>query len=423
MTRKSIQVPLNHPTDLATVTHAISQESSAASSDSEANHNNNRHMKRSRDEEEITETSSQRSIKSARNETTSLGAVVSLALQEPGCGPAHYILGLSAWLETVSEKEKASEVAMEEVLQRCERQRATITSMQGEKESLDGRIYELQDQRDTSSGAAERATVKIGELEAECVQFKLESQAYKEQMDTLRVQLEEAVEKGRKATETETLLEDERKAGRLVIADLDSRVAEIPELRRQYEAAVKNADESRKQRNETQNTLNTSQAENERLVNVIETMTADYEVAGIELDEYRTGSKKSKAVSAELDKTKAELATLQIDNQRVAADNARLLRENGSMDEVNAKSTINQQLANDRLEQRQEMETELSHVKEERGNYEKKAKKADRKAEEIKKNWNIAKAELRDVHKMNRELKDGLKKHANCPRANVAKKE
>jgi len=136
---------------------------------------------------------------------------------------------------------------MEGVLQRCERQRVTITSMQDEKKSLEGRIYELQDQRDDTIGVVETAEAKVKELEAECYQLKSDSRAYKEEMDTLRGQSEEGVEKCRQAAEAVIQLEGGRDADRLAIADLKSQVGETTELRRQHEAAIKNADESRKQ--------------------------------------------------------------------------------------------------------------------------------------------------------------------------------
>ena len=207
------------------------------------------------------------------------------------------------------------------------------------------------------------------------------------------------------------------------IVGLESQVGEISELRRQREAPFKNADAARKQRNESQDTLITSQAENERLANTIETMTAEHEIAVLELDEYRTGFEKSRAVSVELNTVQAELNTPHTNYQRVAADNARLLLENGSIEEIKEKSRINQRLADDRLEERQEQETELRRAKVERKESKERAKKADEKAEEIKKNWHIAKNELLDVHRSNRELKFELKKHANCSGRDVVKNE
>jgi len=93
------------------------------------------------------------------------------------------------------------------------------------------------------------------------------------------------------------------------------------------------------------------------------------------------------------------------------------------MEEVKEKSQINQQLADDRLEERQEMEIELCQVRSEGRESESRAKKADGKAEEIRKNWNIAKNELLAVHKSNRKLKVELKKHANCPGGEIVKRE
>ena len=153
------------------------------------------------------------------------------------------------------------------------------------------------------------------------------------------------------------------------------------------------------------------------------TITTEYETATIELDDYKTGFKKSQAVSVELHTVQAELTALQTDYERVVADNARLLRESGSMDEVKEKSGINQRLADDRLEERQKMEVELRQAKSEGKESEERAKKADGKAEEIKKNWHIAKNELLDVHRRNRKLKVELKKHANCPGGNIVKRE
>ena len=400
------------------------QRSNPATPHSNISQTDNGHMKRSRDETETTETSSEKSPKFTRiDTTTSLANIASLALQEAGCGPAHYILGLSAWLETVSEKGKESEVAMKEVLQRCERQRATITYMQDEKKSLEGRIYEFQDQRDTTIGVLETAEAKVRELEADCIQLKSDSQAYKEEMDTLRGQSEEGVEKVRQAGEAVIRLEDEREADRLAIADLESQVGEIPGLRRQHEAAIKNADESRKKRNELQENLTSAHARDVQLSEQLTTITTEYETSTIELDEYRTGFKESQAVSVELHTAQAELTALQTDYHRVAADNAHLLLENGSMEEIKAKSRINQRLADDRLEERHEKEVELRQAKAEGKESEERAKKADGKAEEIKKNWHIAKNELLDVHRRNGKLKVELKKHASCPGGNIVKRE
>ena len=421
---ESIQPSPDHHIDASINTNEGSQKSNPTIPHFDASQTNNGHTKRSRDDTETTETSSEKSPKSTRIDTTTpLANITSLASQEAGCGPAHYILGLSAWLETVSEKEKASEVAMEDILQRCERQRVTITSMQDEKKSLEGKIYELQDQRDDTIGVVETAQAKVRELEAECIQLKSDRQVYKEEMDTLRGQSKEGVEKGRQAADAVIRLEDGRDADRLVIADLKSQVGETTELRRQHEAAIKNADKSRKQRNECQDTLTTAQAENAQLTEQLTTITTEYETATIELDEYRTGFKKSQAVSAELINTKADLTILQRDYQQLLADNARLLRETGCMEEVKEKSKINQQLADDRLEERQEMEIELCQVRSEGRESESRAKKADGKAEEIRKNWNIAKNELLAVHKSNRKLKVELKKHANCSGGEIVKRE
>jgi chromosome segregation ATPase len=417
------QSPYDHPLDVDAITDAMSRSSSATSSNFDANQRNTGHIKRSRDDAETTETASGRFTKAARVEVTDNANIANLARHEPGLGLAHHILGLLAWLETVPEKEKASEVAMKDVLERCERQRATIKSMQIKEASLEEIFCKLQGQRDTTDRVAVDTTAKVRELEAECIQLISDTEAYKEEMDTLRGQLEQGVEKVRQAGEAVIRLEDKREADRLAIADLESQVGEISELRRQHEAASKNADESRKQRNELQITLTTSKAENVRLSEQLTTSTTEYDTATIELDEYRAGFKKLQAVSAELDTTKADLAILRSEYQRVAADNARLLHENGSMEEIKAKSRINQRLADDRLEERQEKEAELRQAKAESKQLEERAKKADGKTEEIRKNWHNAKNELLDLHRRNKKLKVELKKHANCPGGDMVKQE
>jgi hypothetical protein len=233
-TRMSIRSPYNQTLDVGAITDAIFQNPSAAKSNCDPNQRNNGHMKRPRDEAETTETASGRFTKSARVKVTDIANITNLAQHEPGLGLANHILGLSAWLETVSEKEKASEVAMKDVLQRCERQRATITSMQIKEASLEEKFCKLQGQRDTAVRGAVETTAKVRELEAECVQLKSDSQAYKEAMENLRAQLEQEVEKGREVMDVASRSEGERKADQLAIADLASQVGEIPELRRQH---------------------------------------------------------------------------------------------------------------------------------------------------------------------------------------------
>jgi uncharacterized coiled-coil DUF342 family protein len=421
MTHMSTQPPYNQALDVDAITDAILQNTSAPNSNSHANQRNNGHMKRSRYEAETTEDASGRFTKAARVEVRDNANIANLAQHEPGLGLAHHILGLSAWLKTVPEKkEKASEVAMKDVLERCERQRGTITSMQIREASLEEIFCKLQGQRDTTVRVAVDTTAKVRELEAECIQLISDTEAYKEEMENFRAQVEQ---KGREVMDVASRSDGERKADQLAIADLASQVGEIPELRRQHEAAIKNADESRKQRNELHEKLTSAQAKNVQLSEQLTTSTTEYETSTIELDEYRTGFKKSQAVSVELHTVQAELTALQTDYHRVVADNARLLLETGSMEEIKAKSRINQRLADDRLVERQEKEVELLQVKSEGTELEERAKKADGKAEEIKKNWNIAKNELLDVHRRNRKLKVELKKHANCPGGNIVKRE
>jgi chromosome segregation ATPase len=236
-------------------------------------------------------------------------------------------------------------------------------------------------------------------------------------------QSERGVENGRQAAEAVIRLEDGRDADRLAIVDLKSQVGEISELRRQHEAAIQNADESRRQRNELQDTLTNAQAEIARLVDENKTLLAEQEIPAIELEGYQTGFKKSQAVSADLNHVQTEITILRADNQRLVADNNRLSNENEKMEEVKEESGINQQLADDRLEERQEKEVELRQAKSEGNVWEERAKNADGKAEEIRKNWNIAKNELLDVHRRNRKSKAELKKHANCPRVDMVKQE
>jgi hypothetical protein len=164
--------------------------SSATTIVNEASISYTSHLKRSFSGAESTKSASGRSTKSARVEVSDLAKVANLAHHETEIGFAHHILGLSAWLETVSEKEKASKGAMKVALERGEQQKATMTSMQDEKKSLEGRIYELQDQRDTTVGVGETAEAKVRELEAESIQLRSDSQAYKKDIDILRGQSE-----------------------------------------------------------------------------------------------------------------------------------------------------------------------------------------------------------------------------------------
>ena len=386
-------------------------EASDLPNNGEASKSDTRGKKRSRSETESADTSSV-----SRNGSTGLGNVANPAPREAAHGPAYYMLGLSAWLETISEKEHASEGALKDAEEQCKRHMATITSMKDEEVLLRAKAGQMEMERDTAQVAMQRT--KTGS-EAEISKLKSDNTLSRVQLRAQRLELEAAVERGKGYKE----MEDERDAGRNIIAQLRLQVTEASDITIQHDAAIKNADEACKQRNELQTILTASQAENVRLSEQFTTITTEYETATIELDEYRTGFKKSQAVSAELINTKADLTILQSDYQRFLADNARLLRETGSMDEVKEKSKINQQLADDRLEERQEMEIELCQVRAEGRESETRAKKAEGKAEEIRKNWNIAKNELLAVHKSNRKLKVELKKHANCPGGEIVKRE
>jgi hypothetical protein len=398
----------------------FSAQSSSGPGNGDSNNSDAPHTKRARSEVEQMGAGSDRLAKSARNGPTGVANLASVAPQESDPGPAYYILGLSAWLATVSEKEKASRVAIADALQRNKRQTATIGSMQTEKASLEEKVCELQDQQETPIRLAGSDTAKVRELQAECIQLRSDSASCKEEVNCLRAQLEQEVEKGRGVAEA---IEDERTAHRLAIVGLESQVGEIPELRRQREATFKNADASRKQRNESQSALTTSQAENERLVTIIETMTAEHDATLIELDDARTGLRQSQALSVELETVKSELATIINEHQAVVTDNTRLSNDCEKMEEVKEKSRINQRLADDRLGERQEIETKLGQAEAEKKDFEIRTKLAEGQAEEIRKNWGIAKAELLAVHKSNRKLKAELKKHANCPGGNIVKRE
>jgi hypothetical protein len=414
---ESIQPRPNHTIDASMVTDRGPRRSNPATPHSDISQTDNGHMKRFRDETETTETSSEKSAKSTRvDTTTSLANIASLALQEAGCGPAHYILGLSAWLETVTEKEKASEVAITEALQRNKKQMATITSMRSEEVSLKAKAEKMEKERDTAQGAMQRMKTR---LEAENGALMSDSIASKEQVRIQKLELEAAVERGKGYTK----MEDERDAAQILVTELRLQLTEASNTKAQHEAAIKNADEARRQRNELQDTLAIAQADITRLVDENKTLLAEQEITAIELERYQTGFKKSQAVSAELNLVQTEITILRADNQRLVADNNRLSNEPENVAEVKEKSRINQRLADDRLQERQEMEAELRQAKAERKESEERAKKADGKAEEIKKNWHIAKNELLDVHRRNRKLKVELKKHANCPGGNIVKRE
>lgn len=99
---------------------------------------------------------------------------------------------------------------------------------------------------------------------------------------------------------------------------------QLQEMESQYTAAVRNADTSRKARNETQTNLATTQAENARLHEQIATMTANHDYETIELSELRAENKRLRAEVVDLAKVKADLQTTQVSLDQHLADRTRL---------------------------------------------------------------------------------------------------
>lgn len=159
------------------------------------------------------------------------------------------------------------------------------------------------------------------ELEAEkrSTDHKMELARIKNQLEITQAQLKGFVDKAGEIDQVE-------KGRRRDSDSLEDNglKCQLQEMESQYTAAVRNADTSRKARNEAQTTLATTQGENARLHKQIATMTATHDYEAIELSELRAENERLRAEVVDLAKVKANLQTTQTNLDQHLADRTRL---------------------------------------------------------------------------------------------------
>jgi hypothetical protein len=319
-----------------------------------------------------------------------------------------YMLALSTQHEAVMEdlaKSLSADRISEKEIRRLNSIAATA-QVEQERSEMQNRV--LVKERDVAIGSLARFKDRDKELETQNAQLKTDSDRFKEQSQLLRIQLEQFEEKWKKSEEEKDAAVVERDDAQLVITGLKTQLDDLPKVLKQHDAAIKNAENASKERIEAQDALTTSLAENKRLVEEMKTMTEKHELEEVELEEYKTGFRRPQVVSEELQTAKASLATLQAAHQQLVADNSALSSVREDIERMREKLNIARQLADDRLEERKEMELELGQAKHEAKELAKKSKSQDDKAKERRRNWTLVKGELAGLYEKYRALEARL---------------
>jgi DNA repair exonuclease SbcCD ATPase subunit len=140
---------------------------------------------------------------------------------------------------------------------------------------------------------------------------------------------------------------------------IDGLRSELQKMDGQLVAAAKNTAHYRKEEQKAQDSLIRIQAENTRLVERVDELTATHEYDVIQLDDTRTKLERLQAVEIDLEGAKAELYTLKASHKQLSTEHTRL-----SDKLVEAKETIAQLqdksiISNDRLEEQQGLTAQL----------------------------------------------------------------
>jgi DNA repair exonuclease SbcCD ATPase subunit len=241
-----------------------------------------------------------------------------------------------------------------------------------------------------SNDSSSFKNLDIAIIEARTTLLDVKSQlkeALKREASLLEREKEREREKTVEKEATAAATKREKEVKDITIKGLEKRLAEEE---RQHNLAVKNADASRHARNETQDALEVTQADNNRLAQELKIMTANHENVTIDLEDSRASLERAQADAADQIKGRAEL---------VDAQSA------GDIEDVKTKLENLGKVAQDRLDDRHKMEIQLGEARIE-------AREWKQKGEEYRKNLNVAvgnllksEMQLKELKRDNKEIK------------------
>jgi hypothetical protein len=166
-----------------------------------------------------------------------------------------------------------------------------------------------------SGSIAAKAAEQEIEAEREAAKHKVEMYTMKRQLDIVSVQSAESLDQTEEIDQVE--MGGVRRSDQ---AKEDGWESRMRKLESQYNAAVTNADTSRKERNEARATLATIQIENVHLNEQLVNMTANHEYEAIELSDSRAKVERLETEVTELAKVKTELKTALVDKDKLSIE-------------------------------------------------------------------------------------------------------
>jgi hypothetical protein len=169
-----------------------------------------------------------------------------------------HVRGLVAYHQTVRKRNEGLLSAKKELEKELERMQKLHEAWQAEVAGLEEWNELILRQRGTALAAVMLATDKENEQEEELVKLRTDNEKSNKEVDTLEARLESEVDQGKRMTDIADLLKKERDAGLIVIAGLKSDVKKIQDDTTERDAAVKNANTSRLERDVAQKALETA---------------------------------------------------------------------------------------------------------------------------------------------------------------------
>ena len=330
-----------------------------------------------------------------------------------------HVRGLVTYHQTIRKRNEDLDSAKKELEKEVERMQKLHEAWQGQVADLGKWNEGVVKERDTALAAVVLAAEKEKEQAAELVKLRTENEKSKKDLETLEARLEMEVVQSKILVNTSELLEKERDAGLNIIAGLKSDVKKIQADTTERDAAVKNANASRLERDIAQKALEAAVESRRQTSNKLGKTTTALEGAEFEIERLQKEVQQLRDECADKAAIKTQMIDLQTSQVEIEQAKNRYKTEladaEGRIENLKAKA----QLADGRLLERQESDAKLATTKDELKEQAKEMKKvriemerSQRAVAEIKRNYNIQKLELHRVHK---ELKEnhGVKRGGN----------
>jgi chromosome segregation ATPase len=335
-----------------------------------------------------------------------------------------HILGLLARHDAALKSQKAAQTASEGLRQEVERLQGIVETRKVKEAELRNKNTGLvNEQRAAAILAKEKeSTLKVSNTDltkrletAQEVLARTQS-GLKEAVENAEKAAKEAMEKEKK--EIEDGAREELEARRNTITELQRRLAEVEAQSSQYEAAITNADASRRARNEAQEELAAAKEDGYRTSNKLQEKMASLDAALIDLETSQDKLKRLKNECADQQTVKVQLAALQVKYQNIQLENRQLSNELQGVNERIAGLQAKASIADDRLLERTECEGRLATAQrtvkaqaEELKDVRERMEKSEKAEKEVRRNFNVQKAELHRLNTRNRELQGAASGH------------